>query len=79
MHQELNEMGFDGFWLHISLRSLCTMPGIGWSGVKHAGTGLCSNENVMNLVSLFGSQIGVWWMTGKQYLPECMDSLVEEG
>jgi len=45
--------------LHTSLTSSCAMPSVGWSGVKHAATGLWSSGNmffgVMNHASLSGS------------------------
>ena len=31
--------------LETRMRSLCAMPGVGWSGVKHATTGLWSRGN----------------------------------
>ena len=44
---------------HISLRSPCTMPSVGWSGVKLTAIGLWSNGNafsgVMNHASPSGS------------------------
>ena len=44
---------------HTSLRSPCSMPSVGWSGVKLAVIGLCSIGNafsgVMNHASASGS------------------------
>ena len=44
--------------LHTSLSSLCAMPSVGWSGVKHGATALRSSGNVfsgvMNPASLCG-------------------------
>jgi hypothetical protein len=45
--------------LHTSLRSLCAMPNVGWSGVKLTAVGLRSSGNafsgVMNHDALSGS------------------------
>ena len=44
--------------LHTSPRSLCAMPSVGWSGVKHGATGLWSSENVFSGVMNHGSLSG---------------------
>ena len=53
---------------HTSLRSLCALPSVGWSGAKHAAAGLWSSGNVfsgvMNHASLSNfaeNTTGVWW------------------
>ncbi len=48
--------------LHASLTSPSAIPNVGWSGVKHAATGLWSSGNICcwetNHASLFGSLMG---------------------
>ncbi len=48
--------------LHASLTSPSAMPNVGWSGVKHAATGLWSSGNICrgetNHASLFGGLMG---------------------
>jgi hypothetical protein len=45
VRRELHEMAEQP---HRSLRSPCTMPSIGWSGVKHTNIGLWSSGNAFS-------------------------------
>ena len=46
--------------VHTSLRSPCTMPSVGWSGVKLAAIGLWSSENAFSGVMNHDSPFGSW-------------------
>ena len=59
--RELHEMGLHSQAPHRSLRSPCSIPSVGWSGVKLAGIGLWSSGNtisgVMNHTSPSGNPL----------------------
>lgn len=48
VYSKLHETGLQGKQLHTSLRFICTMPIMGWSGVKPTATGLWSSGGVFS-------------------------------
>jgi hypothetical protein len=54
---------------HTTIRSPCTIPSVGWSGVKLTAIGLCNSGNAFSVVINYASPSGN--PTDKS-VPECI-------
>ena len=74
VHQELHELGSIAEKPHTSLRSPCSMPSVGWSGVKLAAIGHWSSENAFSGVMNHASRTNPSLADARRTLPAPMHS-----